>query len=252
MSSNPQHEKASDLMERAEAALRRSKWFEAERAAQRALELARREDDFDSMARIVLPLQECRRLRLQAAMATKKLRILEGDITDEMKVAPGCYLVQPPAVGADARRLRLAALRQESPVGVLCREPLTQLGLCPVVAIGQVTVRIRLDPPKNWDKPDLKWFAATMEGLGNGAIDMLDTGLELDRQIDFLLDALDSVPDHEKLHQLLAAKCKEAARGFVRSAKVDVLEEELAGLEDTEVDEEGNIRPKRVKTEDDD
>lgn len=239
-------------MDRAEAALRRSQWFEAERMALRSLEISRRDDDFDTMARIVLPLQECRRLRFQAAMDAKKLRILESDITDEMALSPGCYLVQPPTVGADARRLRLAALRREVPVAVICREPRTQLGQCPIVAIGQVTVRVRIEPPKNWEKPDLRWFLSATESLGNGAIDMLDTGLELDRQIDFLLDALDAVPDHEKLHQLLESKCKEAARGFVRSRPVDVLEEELAGLEDAEVLEDGTVRPKREPAEDED
>lgn len=252
MNSSPRQEQVGEMMDRAEAALRRAQWFEAERVALKALEMARREEDFDTMARIVLPLQEARRQRLQAALASKKLKILAGDISDEMPLAPSAYLVQPPAVGADARRLRLAALRREIPVAVLCREPRTQLGLCPVVAIGQTTVRVRIDPPKNWDKPDLKWFVAAMEQLGNAAIEGLDTGMELDRQLDYLLDSLDAVPDHEKLHQALEAKCREAARGFVRTRPLDVLDEEVAELEDAEVDEDGNIRPKAVSEEDED
>jgi hypothetical protein len=253
MSSSPRQEKVSEMMDRAEAALRRSQWFEAERLALRSLEIARREDDFDSMARIILPLQEARRQRLQLALATKKVRILDGDISDEMALSPGCYLVQPPAVGADARRLRLAALRREVPVAVMCREPQTRIGLCPAVAIGQVTVRVRIDAPKDWDKPDFKWFVAALEALGNGAIDQLDTGLEMDRQIDFLLSALDSVPDHEKLHQVLEGKCKDAARGFVRAKSVDVLEEELVVDDDEEVDEDGNVRRrKEARTEEED
>jgi hypothetical protein len=232
MNSAPRHEKVDEIMERAEAALRRSQWFEAERLAHRAVELARSQEDFGLLARVCLPLQESRRQRIQEATGNRKLNVLQSDITEDMPLKPGCYLVQPPAVGADARRLRLAALRREVPVAVLCREPRSQLGLCPVVAIGQITIRTRIDPPKDWDKPDHKWFLGAMEQLGDAAIEMLDTGLELDRQIDFLLAALDAVPDHEKLHQVLASVCKEASKGFVRSTTADELDAELAAAED--------------------
>ena len=232
MSASPRHEKVDEIMERAEAALRRSQWFEAERLAFRALEMARQQEEFDLLARVCLPLQEARRQRIQEATGSRKLNVLSADIGEEMPLKPGCYLIQPPAVGADARRLRLGALRREIPVAVMCREPRTGLGLCPVVAIGQVTVRTRIDPPKDWDKPDHKWFLGAMEQLGDAAIEMLDTGMELDRQIDFLIAALDAVPDHEKLHQVLASACREAAKGFVRSTQADELDAELAAAED--------------------
>ena len=170
--------------------------------------------------------------------------------TEDMPLKPGCYLVQPPSVGADARRLRLAALRREIPIAIMCREPKSRMGLCPVVAIGQVTVRARIEPPKDWDKPDHKWFVGAMEQLGDAAIEMLDTGLELDRQVDFLLAALDAVPDHEKLHQVLAEVCREAAKGFVPSAREDVLDDELAEA-DVDVDAElGEGGKKRAPRED--
>ena len=237
MSASSRQEKVDEIMERAEAALRRSQWFEGERLAMRALELARAQEDFATMARVALPLQEARRQRVQEALGAKKLTVLESgaEITEDMPLKPGCYLVQPPAVGADARRLRLAALKHEVPIAVMCREPRSRLGLCPVVAIGMVTVRTRIEPPKAWDKPDAKWFVGAMEQLGDAAIAMLDTGIELDRQIDFVLSALDSVPDHEKLHQLLGSLCREASKGFVRSQRADVLDEELAGVDESEL-----------------
>lgn len=232
MTSAPRHEKVDEIMERAEAALRRAQWFEAERLAHRAVELARAQEDFALLARITLPLQEARRQRTQEAVGGKKVSILDAGITEDMPLKPGCYLIQPPAVGADARRLRLAALRREVPVAVLCREPRTRMGQCPIVAIGQLTVRTRIEPPKDWDKPDHKWFMAAMEQLGDAAIEMLDTGIELDRQVDFLLAALDAVPDHEKLHQALADVCREAAKGFVRTTTTDELDAELEAAED--------------------
>jgi hypothetical protein len=96
-------------------------------------------------------------------------------------------------------------------------------------------MRTRIEPPKAWDKPDAKWFVGAMEQLGDAAIAMLDTGIELDRQIDFVLSALDSVPDHEKLHQLLGSLCREASKGFVRSQRADALDEELAGVDESEL-----------------
>jgi hypothetical protein len=239
MAGPSRQEKVDELMDAAEEALRGSKWFEAERLAQRGLEMARAQDDWAMLARIVLPLQEARRQRLQAAMTPKaKVRLVESEVPEEATVEAGCYLVQPPAVGADARRMRLAALRQEVPATILCREPRTRLGLCPVVAIGMITVRTKIAPPADWDTPDMAWYAGAMEQLGDAAIAMLDTGLELDRQVDFLISALDTVPDHEKLHQVLADVCREAAKGFVPSATGDVLDDEL---EDADVDVDSEL-----------
>jgi hypothetical protein len=235
MAGPSRQEKVDELMDAAEKALRGSKWFDAERLAQRA------------MARIALPLQEARRQRVQAVLTPKAgLRIVEGEVPEEVTVEPGCYLVQPPAVGADARRMRLAALRQDVPVTVLCREPRTRMGLCPVVAIGMLTVRTKIVPPADWDAPDMAWYAGAMEQLGDAAIAMLDTGLELDRQVDFVLSALDAVPDHEKLHQVLADVCREAAKGFVPSAREDALDDELADADvDAELGEGGKKRAPR-------
>ncbi len=204
----------NSLMTKAQQALSRNHWFEAERLCARALDMARAECDFNLMARVLLPLQEARRQRMQIAFDSKKIVIVEEPLTEERQLEAKCYLVQPPLVGADARRLRLLALEREIPAVFLCREPKTQLGLCPVVAIGQVTVRTRIDPPRKWDKPELAWFIEATEQLGDAAIETLDRTAEPARQVDALLERLDAVPDHEKLHQALAEVCKEAARHY--------------------------------------
>ncbi len=207
----------TSLMTKAQQALARNHWFEAERMCTRALDMARGEGDFNLMARIVLPLQEARRQRMQLALDSKKIVIVDEPSVEERKIEVKCYLVQPPLVGADARRMRLLALEREIPAMFLCREPKTQLGLCPVVAIGQVTVRTRIDPPKKWDKPDLAWYVAACEQLGDAAIETLDRTAEPARQVDALLERLDAIPDHEKLHQVFAEVCKEAAHYYVDS-----------------------------------
>ena len=139
----------NSLMSKAQQALSRNHWFEAERLCARGLDMARSEGDFNLMARIVLPLQEARRQRMQAAFDSRKISIIDEATSEERQLETRCYLVQPPLVGADARRIRLLALEREVPAMVLCREPKTQLGLCPIVAIGQVTVRTRIDPARN-------------------------------------------------------------------------------------------------------
>jgi hypothetical protein len=155
-------------------------------------------------------------------------------VVEEMKVQPGCYLVEPPLVGADARRLRLAALRDEVPVAVVCREPINRMGECPVVAIGATTVRTRITPPKSLDKPTLSWFAGALEQLGDFAVETVDSGHDLDKQIDDVMAKLDAHPDHEGLHQTLMDLCQQAATGFVRARDVDPLDAELGDEADDE------------------
>ena len=224
-----------EQMEMAEAALRRGKWFEAERCAQKGLEMARRAEAFEMMAAICLPLQEARRQRLQLALDARRVTILNSGVVEEMKVQPGCYIVEPPLVGADARRLRLAALRDEVPVAVVCREPPNRRGECPIVAIGGTTVRTRIAPAKSPEKPTMAWFVGALEQLGDFAIESVDAGHDLDKQIDDVLAKLDAHPDHEALHQTLMELCQEAAKGFTRSEQLgDPLAEEFADENDDE------------------
>jgi hypothetical protein len=210
----PKLQKIDDLMQKASESLARTAYFEAERMAHKALGMARQEGDFDRMSRIIMPLQEARRQRLQQAIdATKLITILDDEVTEEMKIQPGCYLVCPPLVGADARRFRLAALHREIPVAVVCREPRTMLGLCPIVAIGPSgTIRTKVDEPVNPEDVDLEWFVAAIEELGDFAVRTLDPDLAPTRRVDALMDLLDGMPEHEDLHQCLEQACREAMK----------------------------------------
>jgi hypothetical protein len=208
----------SSLMERAEKALHERAWFEAEAIALDALQQARAAERFDEMARILLPLQEARRQRADAALDAGEIRIVSEPVPEEAAVEPGLYLFEPPLVGADARRWRLLALAQSVPVLVLCREPITKSNTCPIVAIGpQSTLRVRIDPPKSLSRPNKAWFTAALEQLGDAAIAGLDPGVDLVRRIDQLLSCLGAHPDHEKLHQALAELCREAGRSGAKA-----------------------------------
>ena len=104
-----------------------------------------------------------------------------------------------------------------------------------MVAIGGTTVRTRIQPPKNVEKPTLSWVANAIEELGDFAIETVDAGHDLDKQIDDVLAKLDAHPDHEGLHQTLADLCREAAKGFTRSeAEIDPLEDELTSDDESE------------------
>jgi hypothetical protein len=207
--------KIDELMDKASESLVRTAYFEAERLALKALTMALEERDFERMARIVLPLQESRRLRLQQALDVGSITIVTDTVTEESKVKRGCYLVQPPQVGADARRIRMIGLRDEVPVAVLCREPLTRAKLCPIVAISPgYTVRVRIQGPARPNHPDMAWFTAALEALGDSAIESIDPAQEVERRIEGLLIRLDAVPEHERLHQALMATCREAQHTF--------------------------------------
>jgi hypothetical protein len=198
------------MMSRAETALKRSAWFEAERLSLKALEAAREVEDFEFMARVCLPLQEARRQRtIMAIDAAKSVRILEH-VEPEPIIEPGIIMVRPPAVAADARRLRIAALQQEVPILVITHEPATQLGLCPVVALGRVTIRIRIDGPKNLEKPTVKWILSSLEQLGDSAVESIDEiRTNPFSRVDALLSRLDGIPENERLHQELAEACRD-------------------------------------------
>lgn len=203
-----------ELMERASEALQQTRYFEAERMAMKALAMARGINDFDRLARIALPLQEARRQRMQAAIDTDQIHILDQPFGEDAVHAAGCYLVRPPLVGADARRLRLKAIERDVPVIVVCREPTTDLKLIPIVAIGRFTLRTKVRPADKNESVTMEWFLSALEALGDTALDEIDPGLTPERRVDALLDRLDTLPEHEKLHQALAEAAKIASRAL--------------------------------------
>lgn len=197
----------------AEQALQAGKWFEAESLAVEALDAAIAAGAHGLAADACLPLQEARRQRRLAAIDIANGQVqLQTQISQELESAdPGVHLVVPHGVGADARRLRVCAFQTGVPALVVCREPETMDGRVPIVAIGPVTVRAKVDPPADPDSPDLAWVLAAQEALGDAAIDRLDPAMSGPARIEALREALESVPDHERLHQALAAALREAA-----------------------------------------
>ena len=206
----------SRMIDSAVAALDAGNWFEAERMSLQLIENARGVLDFDSMAAGVPVLRDARMARFEAAfkIADGAIRLLENHVDEETVAEPGCWLIQPPLVGADARNLRAAALEQQVPVAVLCREPLTQLGLQPIVSIGRITIRTKIDPPTDGSNPDIEWYRYALDELGESAIDSIDTGTEITKQVDALLDRVNTVQEHARLHDALEEACLLASKSI--------------------------------------
>ncbi len=247
-SSNAQQQARIDaLMEQAGKALVDRRYFECERLAGEALRRAYAINDYDRLARIVLPLQEARRqkrdMALEAAMGGAVF-LVNGEIPSGPALVPGCYLVAPPRVGVDGRALREAADLLEVPAIVVVREPTSLDGRWPIVAVGPVTVRTKVPAPvvhaepvigkskKSLRKPaalpetsqtgtttapppalpDPKWFITANEALGDAAIISATVKPSLFQHVESLVEHLAAHPDHEKLHQKLGECARMAAQ----------------------------------------
>jgi hypothetical protein len=202
-----------DLIDRGVKALKGSAWFEAERVLDRALAMSNGRQDYTGMAEIIDHLASTReRIRKEALASRAAIRIIDEAVIDTMDVALGRYLVQPPLVGADARRLRLLAMAREVSVVVLCREPRTQLGLTPIVAIGPLgAIRCRIDSPEREDRPTAGWFRDALLQIGNAAAECIEPTQIPTRRLDAVLGLLDTVPEDDGLHRLAIEICHEAA-----------------------------------------
>ena len=210
-----QAQKIDDLAARASEVLGAKGYFEAEHLAARALEMARTAQEFHRMAAVIPTLGQARMARLKQAMKGSKVTIPQAPFDETTVIQPGCYLFQPPQVGADARRFRLLAHKQQVAAAVLCREPVIRMGLVPMVAIAPgATVRCKVRPPANLERPGLEWFADAIEALGDAATE-IDPELDVEKRIDALMARLDAIPDHEGLHRCLERTCREAAEGQV-------------------------------------
>lgn len=211
-----------ELMERASAALVRTDYFDAESLCLKAMERAVRAQDFDRVSRIIMPLQEARRQRrheaIDAGRVTTMRELSGGGVgaksKDEGTMQAGCVLIEPPMIGADARTVRAIADRKRVAMLVLVREPTAASGRWPIVAVGggefrPAIVRVQVEPPAGGEITPA-WFLATQEALGDAAIAKVKSKWPADHRVLDLLEYLEGIPDHEKLHQAVASAAREA------------------------------------------
>ena len=193
-------------------AMEKNDFFHAESMAVTLLEEARGVFDYDAMAAAIPVLKTARQARVKAALEVDApIHRLEAPIEEGQSFEGGCWLIDPPRVAADGRTIRTTAFEEKVPVIVLTREPMTRLGLRPIVSIGRATVRTKIEPAEDSDNPDLDWFMSSIETLGDHAIETIDTGTDIVKQIDGLLDRLSAIPEHNGLHDALEEACLIAA-----------------------------------------
>lgn len=251
-------QRIDQFMEEASEDLVARDYFAAERLCLKALRTALVHRDFDRIARITLPLQECRRQKRDQAVESGAVFCVDAELPDASELLPGCYLVSPPRVGADGRALREMADELGVPILVLVREPTTRDGQWPLVALGPSTVRVKVKAPHvpapqaSTDQnagghepipvtlPSPEWFVEASEALGDGAIagvlerPGLHHALTPDQVVVLLAQRLEACPDHEKLHQRLIEAARSAARAdpsALHPPRKDRLDE-LADLEE--------------------
>ncbi|MBL1219166.1 MAG: hypothetical protein D8M59_16940 [Planctomycetes bacterium] len=199
-------------MEQATAALQRGQYFEAERLANECLHTAWEEGDFAGLSRIALPLQEARRQRRLMAAEAGMIQVIDGAVEPVLEaLVPGCYIITPPNVGADARSLSNYAFDSGIPIIAIAREPVTQMGLLPVVSVGPTIIRTLVKQPKD-DEHTVAWCLAAIDSLTDAALDSIDEHRSAPRRVNNLMDLLDSLPESEELHRALAETAAEAAR----------------------------------------
>lgn len=205
-------------------ALESSRWHAAIVAAERAMRHARAAHDFPSLidaAQIAGRAHE--RVRCAALEGASGVLIAGRDSDLPDPVPPGCYLLQPFYVGADATRFRAAAAAGGVPVIVLAREPMTRDGRWPVVAVGDVIVRTHVDPPAGVQRDEsrvtrdryegpapIEWLMSARDRLVSAALERVDPAEHAHWRVDDLLEIYSAIPDSEAVVGELIRAAREA------------------------------------------
>jgi hypothetical protein len=191
-------------------------WFKAESDAIAAIAISRASQHWETLATEIEKLQEARVQRASAAHNGKKVQLVQSvEEVDAVKNG-GRYLVQPPLVARNAALLENALKSRGVSCVVACREPITSLGLCPIVALGSgVTVRVQVEEPENPQYPKCAWFDNALEELGNHVLEQLNPDATEQRQLDYLLAHLSAIPTHVATYRAAIERCNSLAHQSV-------------------------------------
>jgi hypothetical protein len=191
-------------------------WFRAEKAAIVKIDAARSVMQWEKLAAALEDLCRARQACANAAHNGKKVQVIESmEYVDAIR-SGGRFLVRPPLVGKDASLIEHALKGKGYSAIVLCREPVTKLGLCPIVSLGSgVTVRTQVEEPVNPDKPSCGWFDGVVQEFGAYVVGNIDENATHQRQLDNLLAHLSAVPSHGEAYRIAIKLCDALARDSV-------------------------------------
>lgn len=212
-----------DIMERASQALSDLDYPRCETLCLEALAQARGRGDWAGYSRVILPLQEARRQKRQAALEGRvRLGTAQhnGDVLSLIDgLDAGCVVITPPLSTDNASRLDEAVRAAGRPIEVLYAQPDPDGQFWTVHTFqGQLYKALRPAPPEAMREKPLPgqvalpgdaltpahWFMEANEALGNDAIAAAEVPMDPADRLAQLEAALSAVGDHELLHQRLA------------------------------------------------
>ncbi len=170
---------------------------------------ARTESNWNALATELQLLCDIRTNIARFAKNGKRVQIIETvEQGDEIAIG-GRYLVRPPLVGRDSGIIHGALREKGFAALVLCREPSTSLGLCPIVALGSgVIVRVQIEESKNPEKPTCAWFDHAIVELGEHVVSKMDKNSTSQRQLDYLLAHVPAVSTYPSIYEVGIALCR--------------------------------------------
>lgn len=184
-------------------------WLKDEANAVIAIDAARASNNWNVLATEIQNLSVARSKKAKHAHNGKHVQIINNAQELDGAKEDGRYLVQPPLVARDASLLEGSLRSRGFSSVVCCREPVTSLGCCPIVALGSgVTVRVQIDEPKNPKKPTCAWFDHAIEELGHHVIESMNLDSPTLRQLDILVAHFSAIPTHTPAYRLAIDLCR--------------------------------------------
>ena len=218
------HNTLDTLTQQASQALTDRDYPQCETLCLRGLAQAREAGNWVDYARIVLPLQEARRLMRQAALEGG-IRLGTGDLElGQLKELNNrdacCIVITAPHTTDDAAAFAIAASKSGKAIEVLYAQPETGSKFWTVHTFcGPLSQAIRAAPQDDWQDRWLPgqgenlqetsatpahWFMQANEALGNAAlIAIMAVPGTVERVVE-IEAAISAVGDHEHLHKALA------------------------------------------------
>lgn len=213
-----------DLMETASQALARLEYARCESLCVDALARARDAEDWVMYQRVLLPLQEARRQRRQAALDGP---IMLGTTRPTDDLAPqisgmdqGCIVLTWPNTPSAAAALSEALGKRKQPIELLFGDNTPDAKTWRITSYRGPGLSVDLPAPRagwvgQWIDPattapptPAHWFMQASEALGDAALATIDAPPGTLEHLQALEGALACVDDHEILHQRLASAAK--------------------------------------------
>ena len=213
-----------DLMQTASRALAEMDYARCEALCTQAFDRARAEQDWVMVQRVLLPLQEARRQKRQAAIdrlillgTTAQKGPLDALVADPRC---GCIVLTRPYTRADSAELDALVRQHHRAIELLYADnaptdPTWRIKayrgpgvVADLPAPDAAWVGRWIDPLATKPPTPAHWFMRASEALGDAALACVDAPLGSLERFDRLAEALQSAGDHEILHQRLAQAAK--------------------------------------------